>query len=56
MSGQRGVSEARDVIVRNDMGGWYVGQDWAQGCFFYVAHVEDTRDERLFDPKPETLN
>ena len=59
MSAQRGVSEARDGSVRNDMGnkgGWNVCQDWAQGCFFYVAHAEDTRDERLFDPKPETLN
>ena len=50
---ERGVSEAHDGSVRNDMrnkGGQGVGQDWAQGCFFYAAHAEDTRGERLFDP------
>ena len=62
MGAQRGVHEARDGSVRNDMGnkgGWGVAQDWAQGCLFCVAHAEDTRGERLFDPEnpePKPLN
>ena len=28
-----------------------VRQDWAQGCFFFIAHAEDTRGERIFDPE-----
>ena len=58
MSAQRGVSEARDGSVSNDMGnkgGWGVCQDWAQGCFLCAAHAEDTRGERLLDPKPQNL-
>ena len=45
MSAQRGVSEARDGSVCNDMGnmgGWGVGQ---------VARRENIRGERLFDPE-----
>ena len=36
MRAQRGVYEARDGSVRNDMGnmGGCVGQDWAQARFF----------------------
>ena len=36
MRAQRGVYEARDGSVHNDMGNMSgcVGQDWAQACFF----------------------
>ena len=57
MSAKRGVYEARDGSVHDDMGnmgGWGVGQDWAQGCLFYVSHAEDTRGERFFDPEPQS--
>ena len=42
MSAQRGVYEARDGSVRNDMGttgGWCVGQDLTQACRFQVVHA-----------------
>ena len=59
MSVQRGVYEARDGSVRRNMGnmgGWGVGQDLTQAFPFHVAHAENIRSERLFDPEPWTLN
>ena len=54
MSAQCGFCEARDGSVRDDtgnMGGWGVGQDLTQACPFLVAHAENTRGERFFDPR-----
>ena len=58
MGAERGVYEARDGNVCNDMGNMGacgVGQDLTQAWIFCVAHEEHTRRTPLGPLHPKTL-